>query len=226
MRTLQLIPPLLRLTDKETTKKVKRMKKNILAIAMLLALGATLPATAQTTPKQEQQELVDSTRQDSMEAFSDTTDTVDDSTVVSASHRMGGYSVGSDSVIDGVFSNLGVEGLAGMTFVLVILLIIFVISPLTILGVILYFVFRNRKQKIQLAETAVKQGQPIPDQLLVENGAQSDDLWQRGIRQTFLGIGLMIFLGYVAGEIGFAIGALVACIGIGKLVIVKTTKKD
>ena len=202
------------------------MKKYILAIAMLLALSATLSATAQTTQKQEHQELVDSTQQDSLEAFSDTTDTVDDSTVVSASHRMGGYTVGDDSMFDVVFSNLGAEGLAGMAFVLVILLIIFVISPLTILGVILYFVFRNRKQKIQLAETAVKQGQPIPDQLLVENGVQNDDLWQRGIRQTFLGIGLMIFLGYVAGEIGFAIGALVACIGIGKLVIVKTTKKD
>lgn len=203
------------------------MKRYILAISMLLALGATLPATAQTQQKQEQQELVDSTRQDPLEVFSDTTDTVvDDSTVVSASHRMGGYSVGSGSVIDGVFSNLGVEGLAGMTFVLVILLIIFVISPLTILGVILFFVFRNRRQKIQLAETAVRQGQPIPDQLLVDNRVQNDDLWQRGIRQTFLGIGLMVFLGYVAGEIGFAIGALVTFIGIGKLVIVKTTKKD
>ena len=37
------------------------------------------------------------------------------------------------------------------------------------------------------------------------------------MRQCFVGVGLMIFLGFAAGNVGFGIGALVFCIGLGKV---------
>ena len=73
---------------------------------------------------------------------------------------------------------------------------------------------------------AMQQGQPIPQELLKEQEESDNELWQKGIRQVFLGIGLMIFLGYVVGEIGVGIGILVALIGAGKLFIVKTSRKN
>ena len=73
---------------------------------------------------------------------------------------------------------------------------------------------------------AVENGQPIPDQLLVESNVNDKDSYQSGLRQVFLGIGLMVFLGYSAGEIGFGIGALVFFIGLGKVVIAKTNKQQ
>ena len=36
----------------------------------------------------------------------------------------------------------------------------------------------------------------------------------------------MIFLGYAAGEVGFGIGALVFCIGLGKVFASKTAQKQ
>ena len=114
----------------------------------------------------------------------------------------------------------------GMAFVLMILMIIFVFSPVLIIGLVLFFVYRNRKQKMRLAEMAMKQGQPIPDQLLVEHNESDDDLWKKGIRQTFLGVGLLAFFGYTGSTLGIGIGILVTVIGLGKLAIVKTSNKN
>ena len=61
-----------------------------------------------------------------------------------------------------------------------------------------------------MAQMAMQNGQPIPDQLL-ENRPQEmvNDEYQKGLRQCFVGIGLAIFLGFAADTIGFGIGALV-----------------
>lgn len=77
---------------------------------------------------------------------------------------------------------------------------------------------------MKLAEMAMKQGQPIPDQLLVEQKETDSELWQKGLRQTFLGVGLLAFFGYVGSTLGIGVGILVTVIGLGKLAIVKTSK--
>jgi len=172
-----------------------------------------------------EQELVDSTRQDeALEAYSDTTH-VGDTTIVSQSHRIGGYSNGG-SFLGDIFDNSLFDGMMGMVFVLTILLIIFIIAPVVILAVLFFFIYKNRKQKMKLAEMAMKQGQPIPEQLLTEHPETNDELWQNGIRQTFLGVGLLAFFGYLGSNVGIGIGILVTAIGLGKLVIVKTNKNE
>jgi small neutral amino acid transporter SnatA (MarC family) len=45
------------------------------------------------------------------------------------------------------------------------------------------------------------------------------------MRQCFVGVGLMIFLGFAAGTVGFGVGALVFCIGLGKVFVSKTTNR-
>ena len=75
-----------------------------------------------------------------------------------------------------------------------------------------------------MAQMAIQNGQPIPDEVLkgnTPNTKEDSNDYTAGLRQIFLGIGLAIFLGIVAGKIGFGIGALVFCIGLGKVVIAK-----
>ena len=203
------------------------MKKQLIALTMFAALGmgAALPTAAQQNKNNQPTELVDTTGQDELEAYSDTTATVDDSTVVSRGHRIGGYVDSDGSFVKDIFSNIGVEGMMGMAFVLMIIVIIFILAPVIILAVLFFFIYKNRKQKIRLAEMAMKQGQPIPDQLLNEKPIDADDEYQKGMRQCFVGVGLMIFLGYAAGNVGFGIGALVFCIGLGKVFASKTAQK-
>ncbi len=205
------------------------MKQLLITLTMLLVLGLTTEADAQKhrhTPQPQQTELVDSTSKNGVEAFSDTTSTA--STPTAADDNFP-FDDEDDYVVttnlDRFFDHFGVmqTGLAGMFFVLIVLLIIFVLSPLLIIIAVFYFVNKNRKDKMRLAQMAMQQGQPIPDQLLKEQSPVGDEEYKSGLRQCFVGVGLMIFLWFAAGEVGFGIGALVFCIGLGKLIVAKST---
>ena len=207
------------------------MKKYLIAIAMVLSLSMNADAAAQRhrhTPRTEQ---TDSTKNNpsAIEAFSDTI-TVADSTVVDAQSGSSHVTFSSDDDVDGVlhevFRNLDGKDIAGMVFILLIILTIFLFAPIGIIIAIFYFVNKSRKDRIKLAQMAMEKGQPIPDELLKENqNSLSNDDYQTGIRQMFTGVGLAIFLGIVAGKVGFGIGALVFCIGLGKIVAAKTAEK-
>jgi hypothetical protein len=204
------------------------MKTKIIVWMMLLTIGTAQSIMAQSHHKMQQQELVDSTSQaDALESFSDTTDTTwaDNDTLsattVSRHHRLGGWSNGGET-----FHNIFDEFILGqeMGFVLLVLLILFVLAPVSILAVILFFVYKNRKQNRKLAQEAMQNGQQIPDQLLTDHRETDDEVWRKGIRQTFLGLGLLAFFIHVDSNMGVGIGILVTAIGLGKLVIVKTKK--
>ena len=130
------------------------------------------------------------------------------------------------SVIHNAFSGMRGKDLAGIIMVLGVLLIIFVLAPVLIIIALFYFINKNRKEKMRLAQMAMQQGQPIPDQLLKDTPANADDEYQKGMRQCFIGVGLMVFLGYAAGQVGFGIGALVFCIGLGKVFAARTTRQN
>jgi len=172
--------------------------------------------------KQKQEQVDRTTQTEELVAYSDTTDA--DTLVATSQVTIDDADDNNDSWRS-VLHEMDADDVAGMIFALCVLLIIFVLAPLFIIGLLIYFILRNRKQKMKLAEMAIQNGQPIPEQLLEERQDDEEELWRKGMRQTFLGIGLMVFLGYTAGTVGFGIGALVTAIGVGKLAIVKTSKK-
>lgn len=204
------------------------MKQLLITLTMLLVLGLTTEAVAQKhrhTPQTQQTELVDSTSKNGVEAFSDTTSTASTPTAADDNFPFDDEDDFVRTPIDSFFDHFDVmqTGLAGMFFVLLILLIVFVLSPLLIIIAVFYFINKNRKDKMRLAQMAMQQGQPIPDQLLKEQSPVGDEEYKSGLRQCFVGVGLMIFLWFAAGEVGFGIGALVFCIGLGKVIVAKST---
>ena len=204
------------------------MKQLLIAIAMVLSLSMNADAAAQKhrhTPRTEQ---VDSTKnnQNAIEAFSDTTaaaeDAEDDQYI---SYRRGAtYSRSDVEEAKEVLDSVGGLVDSGMIIAIVAIVVIFLLAPLLIIFLIFYFVNKNRRERYKLAQMAMQNGQPIPDDVLKnsQNLAAIDaNDYTSGMRQIFLGIGLAIFLGIVAGKIGFGIGALVFFIGLGKVVIAK-----
>lgn len=208
------------------------MKKYLIALSMMLALTTTaVTAQKHNQPLPPSKELVDSTRQDEVEVFSDTT-TVDsaETVVTRTNHRVNiNLTNASAEDIQELFNvmGLGVAGISGaMFFVLMVIIILFVLAPILILALIFYFIYKNRKQRLKFAEQAMKNGQPVPDEAMQPQPQQSDpDLWTKGMRQVFLGIGLALFFGITAGKIGVGIGALVICIGAGNLIIARRQKE-
>ena len=192
---------------------------------MMLALGLNTQAASQKhrhTPRTAQ---VDSTKnnQDAIEAFSDTTSTADaddaeDDKYISHRHRTT-YTTSSDvqelkEVMEGVGGIFGPMMAVGI----VTIVVIFFLLPLLIIIAIFYFVNKNRKERYKLAQMAIQNGQPIPDDILKSKVSSSsgDNDYQTGVRQMFTGVGLAIFLGLIIGKVGIGIGALVFFIGLGK----------
>lgn len=201
------------------------MKRVLIVLTLMLTLGMGAQAAAQKhrhTPRGT--ELVDTTKHNSaVDAFSDTTDTAgvnyfDDEDYDEDEQIKRGIST--------LFDHLDNEGMWGAVIVpIVAIIIIFLLAPLLIIIAIFYFVNKNRKDKMKLAQMAMEKGQPIPDKFLNEQPTEVDDEYQKGLRQCFVGIGLAIFLGFAAHEIGFGIGALVFFIGLGRVIAAKTAAK-
>ena len=200
------------------------MKQYLIAITMLLVLSLNAEAASQKHRHSARTEQVDSTKdnQDAIEAFSDTTSSskedAEDDQYITHRHRTT-YTTSSDvqefkEVMEGVGGVVGPMMAVGI----VTIIVIFFLLPLLIIFVIIYFVNKNRKERYKLAQMAIQNGQPIPDDILKSKVSSSsgDNDYQTGVRQMFTGVGLAIFLGFIIGKVGIGIGALVFFIGLGK----------
>ena len=210
------------------------MKKYLIAIAMVLTLSSNATATAQKhrhTPRTEQVSDTVKHNPDAIEAFSDTTaaksnanaDFDDDDDSYTTRHHVTLEGEEAGEFMEKIFGGLGIA----MIIPILAIVIFGLLLPLIILFTVLYFVNRNRRDKYRLAEMAIKNGQPIPDELLKE---VNKDRWDNseynaGIRQMFTGIGLAIFLGIILEELGVGIGALVFFIGLGKWFIARQNRQ-
>ena len=200
------------------------MKQLLISIAMVLTLSMNAEASAQKHRHSPRTEQVDSSKskKDAIEAFSDTTaEDAEDDKYISYRRRTsysGGDAEDVKQVLEGVSSMVD----SGMIIGIIAIVIIFLVAPLLIIITIFYFVNKNRRERYKLAQMAIQNGQQIPDDILKEKQDDWDkNDYQSGMRQIFLGVGLAIFLGIVAGKIGFGIGALVFFIGLGKVFIAK-----
>lgn len=216
----------MRLTGKRNQKR-SDMKKVLLTIVWLLSLTMAMNAAPQDPV------VTDSTMVDEVEVFSDTTDV--DSTAMG---MPGGAWDDWDDPFDDNWDddwnsdsgfhirNFGLDGddIMGMFFVICVLFLLFVLSPVAVIGLILYFVYKNRKERTRMMEMALKNGKKIPLDVMGNPVMQNDALWSKGIKQVFLGAGLGILLWIVIGKLGLGIGALILLIGCGNLVIAYQAK--
>ena len=200
------------------------MKQLLISIAMVLTLSMNAEASAQKHRHSPRTEQVDSSKskKDAIEAFSDTTaeDAEDDKYI--SYRRRTSYSGSDAEEVKQMFEGVSSMVDSGMIIGIIAIVIIFLIAPLLIIITIFYFVNKNRRERYKLAQMAIQNGQQIPDDILKEKEDDWDkNDYQSGMRQIFLGVGLAIFLGIVAGKIGFGIGALVFFIGLGKVFIAR-----
>ncbi len=205
------------------------MKKYLITILLIGALFTMNTAMAQKhrhNPKVVNTTSVPDTM--GIEAYSDTTST-DTAGVTSYPANYDDDWDDEDVFVDHFsFKDLrdllgiGVGGglIAGLAIFLVML---FLLAPFLIIILIIYLIFRNRRQRYQLAEKAMESGQQIPEEL-VRTEQQSDEyLWKKGIKNIFLGIGIAVLCYSLGADPLSGIGWLVSFYGIGQAVIAKTS---
>ena len=147
-------------------------------------------------------------------ADADSADVNANSSNVSTTHGKASFTFDSDDS-DFPFHNVSAGG--GILVAIIAIIAVFGI-PVFILLVIFIFRYKNRKARYRLAEQALAAGQPLPAEFIREN--KTVDSRSQGIKNTFTGIGLFIFLWAITGEFGIgAIGLLVTFMGIGQWII-------
>ena len=123
----------------------------------------------------------------------------------------------NDDNDDDYFMGVQKDSIAGITLISIMGIIFVFGLPIAIIFIIFYNRNKNRKAKYQLAEKILASGQPLPPNFFNDLGVK--DLRTRGFSNTFLGLGLFIFLWALSGEFSMGcIGLLVLCIGLGQVV--------
>ena len=243
------------------------MKQSMIIWMLAMLLTGTSPATAATaaqshrhTPrtsvvddKSKQQAKADSAAAAQQEtvAYSDTTaaatnDEWEDDSQPSA-YRVQYQSQWNND--DREFTERILDKIATSGYyIFAIVFIIFIGAPLLLLMIILYFINRNRRDRIRLAELAIKHGQPIPgtervvyreakpkeerrvssapQPTVINEYSYDEELRAKGIKHLAIGVGLMACcILFWDNDFFGGIGFLIACFGGGQIWMARTARK-
>ena len=211
------------------------MKHLILSLIMVTAFG--LPVMAQTPDKGltvRQPKQVTAVDTGGIVAYSDTAGTGASAVTPAADD---GDDDGERDIVsswnavdDNPFSliayltSVGVGGvIVAIFFVLLCLLVVF--SPVILIAVILYLVFKRRNERYKIVEKAIETGRPLPRDMRGDMLEGKDVLFRKGIRNASIGLGIVAFALCVGSNWVGGIGLIVAFYGAGQAVIARTSGK-
>lgn len=208
------------------------MKRLFIILAVIAAFNVSAIAVKPADKaKQHQVDKADATGEDEYVAYSDTTavDTVvtDPADADADDYGMPSQSIDFNMVGDPfhLFAFLAHMGVSGVfiSVLVVIFGILFFLSPFIFVAVLVYLNSRNKRRRYELIEKAIEKGQPLPQDLLRSKAESKEAMWESGVKQFFIGLGLVILFYVVGGEELCGIGALVALYGAGKAVAARTS---
>lgn len=219
--------------------------KRLISITLTLALLATSPVNqamaqgqkgkATATATTNAPAVNDSTDEEGIVAYSDTTET--DAQGDSVTYYNGKGNTASldwnNDQADSLLERWALELLGGtagfwasaFATLVVILVFLFLCSPFIVLGLFIWYLVRRNRQQLEFARQAMENGQPIPQEMLSMELQTDSYMWSKGVRNVFLGLGLIVFGLFINIETLAAVGALLICMGAGQCVIAKTSGK-
>ncbi|MDD2559303.1 MAG: DUF6249 domain-containing protein [Bacteroidales bacterium] len=103
------------------------------------------------------------------------------------------------------------------------LLVVILLSFVAILILVFLIIrYKNNRNRLRLAQEYLTAGKEIPPSLLKENS-----LYARAVKNLFLGIGLVFFLGFLTETWAWAsAGLLFIALGVGQMIVFKKSNKD
>ena len=224
------------------------MKKAILALALVMSMGATQVSWASSAPKHRyhpttqqvdqqnpQEKAADgktasadqkASAQDdgALEAYSDTAcaDTaINDACDYDDTRAY--HSKYSLENYDDPFDFIGSVFGSGMLGVVVIFCVIFgllfILAPLIVFILLIRYLVRRHNDRIKLAEMAMEKGINVPESDRPIDKQSDEYLVKRGLRNVFLGAGLCAMFSWWSVDFLAGIGALIGFYGLGQTLI-------
>lgn len=224
------------------------MKKAILALALVMSMGATQVSWASSAPKHRyhptaqqvdqqdaQEKAADgktasadqkASAQDdgALEAYSDTTSSdsaINDACDYDDAHAYHSkYSLGNyDDPFDFIGSVFGSGMLSAMVIFCIIFGLLFVLAPLIVFILLIRYLVRRHNDRIKLAEMAMEKGINVPENDRPIDKQSDEYLVKRGLRNVFLGAGLCAMFSWWSVDFLAGIGALIGFYGLGQTLI-------
>ena len=224
------------------------MKKAILTWVLILSIGATQMSLAASAPKhryhpttqqvdkqeatpqekaakKEAAEQKQAAEDEGVEAYSDTTDVdttaandYDDDSNDRSYHSK--YSLGNyDDPFDFFGSVFGKGAVVFFIILSVVFGLAFIFAPLIIIWLVIRYLMRRHNDRIKLAEMAMEKGINVPESERPIDKQSDEYLVKRGLRNTFLGLGLCAMFAWWSADFLAGIGALIGIYGLGQTVI-------
>ncbi len=224
------------------------MKKAILALALVMSMGATQMSWASSAPKHRyhpttqqvdqqdaQEKAADgktasadqkASAQDdgALEAYSDTTSAdsaINDACDYDDAHAYHSkYSLGNyDDPFDFIGSVFGSGMLSAMVIFCIIFGLLFILAPLIVFILLIRYLVRRHNDRIKLAEMAMEKGINVPESDRPIDKQSDEYLVKRGLRNVFLGAGLCAMFSWWSVDFLAGIGALIGFYGLGQTLI-------
>ena len=239
------------------------MKHYIIALSLMLTLGLISadakprhrhhqPAQTSTVVTPPAQTVADTTVNDEVVAFSDTTSTanVDNTDIWDDEDAI---SLSPDdyddpfSWFDAAARSSRPSAIAILVLVVIIFLIVIflLLVPVIIVILLLRYLVKRHNRNVDMRQQSMNNvantpgPPPAPDAVMGTDGQVADteavvgpassvsnknDMWQRGIKNTSIGVGIMALFWIMGAEELVGIGILIACLGVGQMIISKTSK--
>lgn len=208
------------------------MKQYLIALTFLFALNASAAGVQPRHRHHPQVEINDSTSQtnstsqDEIEAFSDTTNTslVGTEDTVYTSEIYSDDESKMEEIITGILG--GTIGVGGVIIAVLVILamLLCALAPFILIALIIRYLIKRHNNNVTLAEKAMETGQPIPEELKPLTPESPDYYKRKGIKNIAIGVGLALMFFVWDAELLAGVGLLIACWGIGQVIIAKTTK--
>ena len=224
------------------------MKKAILALALVMSMGATQVSWASSAPKHRyhptaqqvdqqdaQEKAADgktasaeqkASAQDDgpLEAYSDTASSdsaINDACDNDDAHAYHSkYSLGNyDDPFDFIGSVFGSGMLSAMVIFCIIFGLLFILAPLIVFILLIRYLVRRHNDRIKLAEMAMEKGINVPESDRPIDKQSDEYLVKRGLRNVFLGAGLCAMFSWWSVDFLAGIGALIGFYGLGQTLI-------
>lgn len=160
--------------------------------------------------------------EDGIEAFSDTTQAIAQTTTNNVDNW---DSDNYDNPFAWLVALTASTGGILLAIFIVLMVLLFILFPFIIFALLLRFIIKRHNDRVTLAEKAMENGQPIPDEIMSIDKQSEDYMWKRGIRNVAIGLGIMVMFWIWNADTLTGIGALIFCYGIGQMIISKTSKK-
>lgn len=209
---------------------------------MIFALMIALGTTAVAQPKHRHHAVADTAAvvnndaataadkanaDEAIEAFSDTTSVAVGNSTVPRVYVDDDFDFVSDDfedMPDWLLKLLG--GSIGIfAFLTIFFGILIVLVPFILAILVMRYLVRRHNDRVALASKAMETGQPLPEELMPVDKQSDDYLRRRGIRNIWIGIGMMVMFGIWDADMLTGVGALVLCYGIGQVFIARSSQK-